>query len=132
MVELKNINFSYENIPLFLDLNLKVSVGEITTLVGNSGVGKSTLIKIILGLIKPHSGQVFSHNNFGYVPQNLGLIPHLRVEKNILLGREKNEKFKYYVEQLNIKSILKKYPREISGGQAQRVAIIRAILNSPK
>ena len=130
--------------------------GEITVITGVSGSGKTTLLNIIALSAKPDSGTLtydetnpfhisrkeqsrFRRENIGYLPQNLGLIPILTAEENIrmpllLAGREKNEDslFGTVYDPLEIKDCLDKFPHELSGGQCQRVAIMRAIANEPK
>lgn len=130
--------------------------GKITVITGVSGSGKTTLLNIIAISAKPDSGTLtygetepflmsqreqsrFRRENIGYLPQNLGLIPILTAEENIrmpllLTGREKNEDslFGTVYDPLEIKDCLGKFPHELSGGQCQRVAIMRAIANEPK
>lgn len=130
--------------------------GEITVITGVSGSGKSTLLNIIALSAKPDTGKLtydetepflmtqgeqsrFRRENIGYLPQNLGLIPILTAEENIRLpllfaGRESNAGglFETVYDPLEIKDCFEKFPHELSGGQCQRVAVMRAIANEPK
>ena len=150
-LELKNINFSYKKRKtLFDNLNLKINRGDIIGIKGSSGSGKTTLVNIILGIVNYHKGEIIINNKFrteetnfdkltSYTPQDLFLI-NGSIEENIALGVEKNAIDKKMIREAIIKSGLKnfvnKLPKKsktvinsnilnISGGQAQRIAIAR-------
>ncbi len=137
---LENVCFSYGNQPVVDGLSMKVFDSEIFCILGSSGCGKSTLLRIISGLAKANSGTIsFSkpQSTVGFVFQNYALFPHLSVEENIAYGlaswsKEKiNERISELAVQFEISDLLYKYPSEISGGQAQRVAIARSLAPKP-
>ncbi|RKD25016.1 ABC transporter [Ammoniphilus oxalaticus] len=125
---------------------------EIVVLFGPSGSGKTTILNCIAGLEKPDTGeirlneQIFFHDhqpplptqqrNIGYLFQDYALFPHMSVEKNIHYGvRKKDSRQVNLINQildvLGIEHLLKKYPRQISGGEKQRVALARALATEP-
>jgi len=133
-----------------LDIDLEVDDGELVALVGPSGCGKTTLLRIISGLEKPSTGELFfdeekvtqlppDKRDLGMVFQNYALFPHLSIYRNILLGLEnsslsKSEKqslIEQVSESLGINSLLERKPSEISGGQRQRVALARLLARNP-
>lgn len=143
MIEFREVSIKKENFEL-KDISLEIKPNECFAILGPSGAGKSTLIKALLGLQKPHSGKIFYKNKditnlevqkrgFAYVPQNLALFPHLKVEENLLFNKKlKDNYFKELIEVANIKHLLKRYPNTLSGGERQRVALVRALLTKSK
>lgn len=133
------------------DISLVVETGTLVVLIGSSGCGKTTTLKLINKLIKPTSGEIYingkpiSQENeielrrkIGYVIQNTGLFPHLTIKENIeLIPRLKKEKSVEEIEKrtlqllemvgLDSDEFLNKYPSELSGGQQQRIGVARAI-----
>ncbi len=148
MIEVKNIYFEYDKkTKVINDFSMRVDEGEIVTIQGSSGLGKSTILRIIAGLEKPKSGKVLIDNiditnlptnrrNVGYVFQNHALFPHLTVRKNIAYGlpntSDKEKMIKDVAEKVEVLELLDRYPHEISGGQKQRVAIARSLVTKPK
>lgn len=143
-----------ENIVL-QDFNLDIYKGEFLTVIGSSGSGKTTMLKLINGLSVPTSGRVLIdgkdisrenqtllRRNIGYVIQGIGLFPHMKVKANIayvpnLLNRRDKERTRQAVERLIElvgleKEMLDRYPSELSGGQRQRVGIARALAANPE
>jgi len=138
-----------------LNKELKVKGGEIITLFGPSGSGKSITLKSIAGLVSPDKGLIQLNDkvlfdseahinlkpqerNLGYVPQSYGLFPHMSVLENVSFGiKEQNKDIKKSMAlemlmKFDINSIANMYPNEISGGQKQRVAIARALSGNPE
>ncbi len=155
MITLKGITKSYDKKTNIIDnLSLNIKKGELVVLVGESGCGKTTTMKMINRLIEPTSGEIlingkdiysFDKNelrrNIGYVIQNVGLMPHLTIEKNIatvplLCGKDPDEIDAKVNELLDLIELphteyAQRYPRELSGGQQQRVGVARALANDP-
>jgi len=150
IVEIKNLKKSFckGNICVANSINLSFNEGEIFTILGTSGSGKTTFLRMLAGLEKPDDGEiyidkklVFSKNidlepknrEVAIVFQNYALLPHINVCANILFGStaSKNE-LEEVLEKTKLKGNENKYPHELSGGQQQRVALARAIINKPK
>lgn len=153
-IEFKNIKKAYGNKVILDDFNLSVAQGEFVTVIGSSGCGKTTALKMVNGLIEPTSGDIFVdgenireknmtefRRNIGYAIQGSVLFPHMTVEQNIayvpnLLNKKDKEKTKLAVSKwmklVGLDDELKgRYPSELSGGQQQRVGIARALAASP-
>ena len=157
MLELKNISKSYGT-QLILDIiSLQVKEAEMVSILGPSGSGKSTLLQIIGLLMKPDSGKIhldgvsyqdltekdqatFRNQQLGFVFQFHNLLGEFTCEENIkfplfikgsALSASDEELFTKIIETLGIKDILKKLPSQISGGEQQRVAVARALINRP-
>lgn len=154
LIKFENIEKSYENgIKIIDNLNFTIDSGEFITLIGKSGCGKTTMLKLINGLIKPDSGKLFIkgkeinewdiielRRSIGYVIQQIGLFPHMTIEDNIgyvlnikkISKEERNKRAKELIELVGLTTkYLKKYPRELSGGQKQRVGVARALASNP-
>lgn len=154
IIRFENIKKSYGEKTIIEDFNLSINKGEFLTIIGSSGCGKTTILKMINGLIKPEEGKVFIKNknieeediinlrrNIGYSIQGSILFPHMTVEENIayvpnLLNKKDREKTKKAVRKwMDIvgleEDMLERYPDELSGGQQQRVGIARALAASP-
>ena len=159
MIQLKLIDKSYGNQKILDKISLNIKKGEFISIVGPSGAGKTTLLNIIgtiedfdkseksKFLINSHDItklsdkdlSKFRNDNIGFVFQFHQLLPELTVEENILLptmikGDQKDSSDKYFIELisiLGIDNILNKYPNSISGGERQRAAVARAMINKP-
>jgi ABC-type lipoprotein export system ATPase subunit len=160
MLELINVSRSFPQRGVVLDnLSLKINEGDSVAITGPSGSGKTTLMNIVGTLDRPDSGNVifrgkdilemspdesavYRNRNIGFVFQDHLLLPHLTVLENILLplfaariaDDEYAEKERYantLAERTGIREILEKYPFQISGGEAQRVTLVRALVNRP-
>ena len=144
----KNLDFSINGSLLIKNLNFEIEKNKVGLITGSSGIGKSTLLNILSGLLKPDFGSIIcdgvilndnniflepENRNIGYVFQDFALFPHISAEKNMKYAISKNLR-DFYDEVVNILKLnehLKKMPFELSGGQKQRVSIARAILMKP-
>lgn len=157
LIQLKNLSKCFDQKVIFENVNLEIAAGELVLLTGNSGAGKSTILNLIGGLERPTSGEIFINDRdilklksreradfyrrqIGFIFQDFYLHPHLTVAENIALAGTfanlKSAEIKRRVEMiaktLNIDSILNHKLDQISGGQAERVCIARALFMSPK
>lgn len=153
-IEFRNIKKAYEGKVIMEGFHLSVAKGEFVTIIGSSGCGKTTALKMVNGLITPTSGDIFVNGenikekdltklrrNIGYAIQGSVLFPHMTVEQNIsyvpnLLNKRNRAKTKSAVSKwmnlVGLEEELKhRYPSELSGGQQQRVGIARALAASP-
>jgi osmoprotectant transport system ATP-binding protein len=149
MIEFKNIKKKYKNNTILENFNLNIEEGNLVVLIGSSGCGKTTLLKMINRLIEYTSGEILVNGknikdidpiklrrSIGYVIQQTGLFPHMTVKENIeimpkLMGKSQEEIDKKTVELLNMVGLepekySERYPVELSGGQQQRVGVARA------
>lgn len=151
-LELKNIKKSFTGEESVLQgISLSIAGGEFITLLGSSGCGKTTTLRIIAGLESPDEGQVFldgkdvtnlepNDRDVNTVFQNYALFPHMNVEENVGYGLklkkvskgEIKKKVSHMLELVQLSGYEKRKPSELSGGQRQRVAIARALVNNPK
>lgn len=151
MLELKELTAAYGTSKVLHGISLSAEKGKVTCLVGRNGVGKSTTLKAIMGLVNTPSGDIKVCNKsvaskstyqraksgIGYVPQGREIFPQLTVRENILLGMEANPKINkipdYIFETFPIlKDFLDRKGGDLSGGQQQQLAIARAIISKPK
>lgn len=151
MVSVNNFSISFNETKILENINFEVFPGEIVTLLGKSGCGKTTILRAIAGLQKEHQGSicigdacvssedVFEQNReVGYIFQDYALFPHLNVEENIafaldkLSRKDKEKRVNELLTQFDILSHREKQIHQLSGGQQQRVAIARAMANNPK
>ena len=155
IITLEHVKKSFDGQEILKDFNLSVKEGEFLTVIGRSGCGKTTMLKLMNGLLTPDTGKVYVEGKniaetdiislrrrIGYVIQNRGLFPHMTVEKNItyvpVISGKKNKKENHELALKLLKLVgleeekLQRYPSELSGGQQQRVGIARALAANPK
>lgn len=155
MISVKNVKKSFggeENRQEVLKgVSFDVNDGEFVVILGASGCGKSTLLNILSGLERPDEGSVdydgvpitalkdkelteFRRKNIGFIFQQYYLLPDMTVDKNVRMGADLagNENYKEIITALGLIEKLKKYPRELSGGEQQRTAVARALAKNPR
>ena len=154
MIEFRNVSYRVNGIEVLTDLNLRVARGETLVLLGRSGSGKTTTLKLVNRLVEPSSGEVMVHGTpqsqidlikmrrgIGYVIQEVGLFPHFTVERNIgLVPRIEgwpDDRIRARVgELLRLvglgADLASRYPYQLSGGQRQRVGVARALAADPE
>lgn len=153
MLTIKNLTKMYDQNVIFKNLNLTVQEGEVLSIVGPSGIGKTTLIKIMAGLEPANSGEITINNeaisidgersdaNIGLIFQDFNLFPNFTVMDNITLApanvnkvpaEKAKEQALSLLESLGMVDKADLYPYQLSGGQKQRVAIARALAMNPK
>ena len=156
MITAKDIHLSYGNLEVLKGVNLEIKEGEFVSIVGSSGAGKTTLLQILGSLEKPTSGEIiinnknisninnnkldrFRNQEIGFIFQFHNLLEEFTAIENICLpafisGKNKRESIKRaqeLLELLNLKNRDHHKPNELSGGEQQRVAVARALINSP-
>ena len=150
MLEVQNLTKDYENKPLLKGVSFEVAKGELVCLLGSSGSGKSTILRIIAGLEEPESGAVLwqgqdlrevpTHKRgFGLMFQDYALFPHKKVAQNIAFGlqmqglkeEEISRRVQAGLESIRMQSFADRPITELSGGEQQRVALARALAPSP-
>ena len=153
-IRFRGVGKKYNGTEVLKDLSFSIAKGELITVIGSSGCGKTTMLKLINGLLTPDSGkicingeniaetnQIELRRRIGYVIQNIGLFPHLSVEKNIefiphLLKYDKKNAARIarrLIETVGLSAdLLSRDPNELSGGQKQRVGVARALAASPE
>lgn len=136
LISAKNISLELGQLSILEDISIDIKRGQITTLIGTNGSGKTSLLKIFLGLTKPSYGQIERKPNLsiGYMPQRLmlnELLP-MRVYDFLSLAHLGNkQKINQWLSRLEIVDLEKQSLHNLSGGQWQRVLLIRALLNNP-
>lgn len=153
VIRFEEVTFNYGNEPVFEHLSLEIAAKKITVVLGKSGSGKSSLLKLINGLHKPSHGRILltgrpiDYNNIhqvrlkiGYAVQQIGLFPHLTVMENISLPgviarwpkQAIRERAEALMKMVNLPlAYADKYPYQLSGGEQQRAGLCRAILLNP-
>ena len=154
MIEFKNVSKEFKEQKVLSDINLTINDKELVAIIGASGCGKTTTLKMINRLIKPTSGQILIdgkdidtfnktelRRSIGYVIQQMVLFPHMTIKENIELIQKLEKKDKEEIEANTLRLMklmdlndeyLSKYPTNLSGGQQQRVGVARALANNPK
>ncbi|MGN9163524.1 ABC transporter ATP-binding protein [Clostridium sulfidigenes] len=154
MIKFENISKKFKNTTVLSDVSFEIEKGKLVAIIGESGCGKTTTLKMINGLITPTSGKIYINNedistknvidlrrNMGYVIQQTGLFPHMTIRENIeLIPKVQNKNPEDITQQtynlmdmvgLDCDKFLNRYPVELSGGQQQRVGVARAFATNP-
>jgi urea transport system ATP-binding protein len=155
MLQVSGVNVYYGESHILRDVDLSVAPGQMVCLIGRNGVGKTTLLKSIMGLLKPKTGEIYFQGKpitkvstdkrarlgIGYVPQGREVIPRVTVKENLLLGLEAlpegrkgkpeipEEIFELFPV---LKTMLSRMGGDLSGGQQQQLAIARALMGKPQ
>jgi urea transport system ATP-binding protein len=155
MLDISNLNVYYGESHILRNVDMGVASGKMVCLIGRNGVGKTTLLKSIMGLLNPRSGAIQFRGEditrkptyqrakmgIGYVPQGREVIPRLTIKENLLLGMEalpqgsgKNQEIPEEIFELFpvLKTMLSRMGGDLSGGQQQQLAIARALMGKPK
>ncbi|TVQ44848.1 MAG: urea ABC transporter ATP-binding subunit UrtE [Gloeocapsa sp. DLM2.Bin57] len=155
MLQITNLNVYYGESHILRDVDMNIPTGEMVCLIGRNGVGKTTLMKTIMGLLKPRTGTIIYDDKdllrystdkrarlgIGYVPQGREIIPRLTVKENLLLGLEslgdrgngKSEIPETIYELFPVlETMLSRMGGDLSGGQQQQLAIARALMGQPR
>jgi putative ABC transport system ATP-binding protein len=153
MLQLQGLSKSFGDTPVFRDVGFTVARGEFVALMGESGVGKSTLLNCIAGLERPDRGHLqlagqdllamdedararLRRSQLGFVFQAFHVLPHLSVAENVslpllLLGRPDAARVQAVLDAVGLGELSARMPAQLSGGQLQRVAIARAVVHAP-
>ena len=157
MIKITDIHKSYGDVEVLKGINIDIQKGEIVSIVGKSGAGKTTLLQIIGTLLRPDRGSViigetevtklsernlskFRNQNLGFVFQNHQLLPEFTAIENVMIPalvnnanqRKTDERARELLDFLNLGHRLNHKPKELSGGEQQRVAVARALINNPE
>ena len=155
MLRVSNLNVYYGESHILRDVDLSIPSGQMVCLIGRNGVGKTTFLKTIMGLLKPRTGEIFFQDlpiskltsdkrakmGIGYVPQGREIIPRVSVKDNLLLGLEAQPKGRKGNESIPeeifdlfpvLKTMLSRMGGDLSGGQQQQLAIARALMGKPR
>lgn len=157
VILLNNVTINQNGIDVLKDVNLSINKGEFIYLIGKTGIGKSSLLKILYGDITVNDGNAkildinllklkqknipHLRRQLGIVFQDFKLLPNKTIKENLEFvlkatewkSKQKiNDRIKNVLKKVNLEGVEKKYPNELSGGEQQRIAISRALLNDPK
>jgi urea transport system ATP-binding protein len=152
MLKINHLQVGYGESMTLRDVTLKIEPGQVVCLMGRNGVGKTTLMKSIMGLLRPKQGTIECQNQIitsfppdrrakmgiGYVPQGRDIFSSLTIEENLLLGLEATSpRIKTIPDSIFtmfpvLKEMLKRRGGDLSGGQQQQLSIARALVSSPK
>ena len=150
MLTVEKLNVSYGDSQVLRAVDLAIPEGKVVCLMGRNGVGKTTLMKSIIGLLAPRGGRIIlggeeitqappylrARRGIGYVPQGREILPHLTVEENLLIGLEASRGRSIPPEIFDLfpvlKTMLGRRGGDLSGGQQQQLAIGRALVSGPR
>ncbi len=130
MIEMKNVNFSYDDRVILSDFNLTVNDGQCVCIKGPSGRGKTTVLRLLLGLIEPLSGEISGNVNPSVVFQEDRLLSGFSLKTNVLLPpltEEQQKKALELLKESGLGNVVNKKIRHLSGGMKRRAAIVRAV-----
>ncbi len=154
-LRISNLNVYYGESHILRNVDMSIPAGQMVCLIGRNGVGKTTLLKTIMGLLKPRTGEIFfadkpitklttdrrAKMGIGYVPQGREIIPRVSVKDNLLLGLEARPQGRKGKESIPeeifdlfpvLKTMLSRMGGDLSGGQQQQLAIARALMGKPR
>ena len=148
-IELRSVVKRFGSTPVLVDVDLTVEDGSLTAILGESGSGKTTMLRLIAGFERLDGGSVSiggrvvddahrsvhpQQRGVGYVPQEGALFPHLTVRRNIAFGMERNDRgrIEELLDLVGLSGFGRRYPHQLSGGQQQRVALARALAIEPR
>jgi urea transport system ATP-binding protein len=154
-LDVQDLNVYYGESHILRDVDLSVAPGKMVCLIGRNGVGKTTLLKTIMGLLAPRGGEIYldgraitrvttdrrAKSGIAYVPQGREVIPRLTVAENLILGmearpagRKKQDKIPEHIFELFpvLKQMLQRMGGDLSGGQQQQLSIARALMGNPR
>jgi len=152
MLSVRNLSFSYGAIPTLRGINMEMARGRVTCVMGRNGVGKTTLMRNIMGVLRPSAGSVLMQDRnltalaahkraragLALVPQGRDIFPKLTVEENLLIGlearsdRRRSVPDEVYALFPVLKTMARRMGGDLSGGQQQQLAIARALVGAPK
>jgi urea transport system ATP-binding protein len=155
ILDVRDLNVYYGESHILRDVDLSIAPGKMVCTIGRNGVGKTTLLKTIMGLLKPRSGEIYLDgraitkvatdrrvkSGIAYVPQGREIIPRLTVAENLLLGiearpqgRKKEDRIPPHILDLfpMLKQMLDRMGGDLSGGQQQQLSIARALMGNPR
>ncbi len=150
-IEVRGVNKTFGSTPVLRDVSVDIASGSLTALLGPSGGGKSTLLRVIAGLEQPDTGQVVisgvdatqlspQRRNVGFVFQHYAAFKHLTVQRNVAFGleirnrpkAEIKKRVRELLELVHLEQLADRYPNQLSGGQRQRMALARALAVQPE
>lgn len=154
-IEFENVSKAYGETPVLTDFSMRVEAGEFVTVIGRSGCGKTTVLKLVNGLLQAdkgrvlvegedvaHTDEILLRRKIGYVIQSISLFPHMTVGKNVAYVPSLSRSWDKKTEKEEVSRLLKQVgldpelanrrPAELSGGQRQRVGVARALAAQPK
>jgi urea transport system ATP-binding protein len=152
MLTIENLSVNYGQSQILNDVSLKIEQRQVVCLLGRNGVGKTTLLKTIMGLLRPRTGRVMYESRdvtsmpthrrawagIGYIPQGRGIFPYLSVQENLLMGLERTHARdadvldEMYAQFPVLKTMARRTAGVLSGGQQQQLAIARALVSRPR
>jgi len=152
MLTIENLSVNYGQSQILNDVSLKIEQRQVVCLLGRNGVGKTTLLKTIMGLLRPRTGRVLYESRdvttlpthrrawagIGYIPQGRGIFPYLSVQENLLMGLERTHARgaealeEMYAQFPVLKTMARRTAGVLSGGQQQQLAIARALVSRPR